>query len=94
MGGAVERVQAVAERGVGLGVEVAVAVQGEAHRGVAGPSRDFLGTGAGGDPQGAEAAADQLAVRPAWEAARVVKANPDKAQRAVRARAVTSRGVV
>jgi 5-formyltetrahydrofolate cyclo-ligase len=36
---------------------------------------------------GAEAAADQLAALPAWEAARVVKANPDKAQRAVRARA-------
>jgi 5-formyltetrahydrofolate cyclo-ligase len=33
---------------------------------------------------GAEAAADQLAALPAWEAARVVKANPDKAQRAVR----------
>jgi 5-formyltetrahydrofolate cyclo-ligase len=38
---------------------------------------------------GAEAAADQLAALPAWEAARVVKANPDKAQRAVRARALT-----
>jgi 5-formyltetrahydrofolate cyclo-ligase len=38
---------------------------------------------------GAEAAADQLAVLPAWEAARVVKANPDKAQRAVRAKALT-----
>ena len=37
---------------------------------------------------GAEAAADQLAVLPAWEAARVLKANPDKAQRAVRARAL------
>jgi 5-formyltetrahydrofolate cyclo-ligase len=38
---------------------------------------------------GAEAAADQLAALPAWEAAHVVKANPDKAQRAVRARALT-----
>ena len=38
---------------------------------------------------GAEAAADQLAALPAWEAARVVKANPDKAQQAVRARALT-----
>jgi 5-formyltetrahydrofolate cyclo-ligase len=38
---------------------------------------------------GAEAAADRLAALPAWEAARVVKANPDKAQRAVRARALT-----
>ena len=38
---------------------------------------------------GAEAAADQLAALPTWEAARVIKANPDKAQRAVRARALT-----
>jgi 5-formyltetrahydrofolate cyclo-ligase len=38
---------------------------------------------------GAEAAADQLAALPAWEAAHVLKANPDKAQRAVRARALT-----
>jgi 5-formyltetrahydrofolate cyclo-ligase len=38
---------------------------------------------------GAEAAADQLAALPAWEAAHVVKANPDKAQRAVRARTLT-----
>jgi 5-formyltetrahydrofolate cyclo-ligase len=38
---------------------------------------------------GAEAAADQLAALPAWQTARVVKANPDKAQRAVRARALT-----
>jgi 5-formyltetrahydrofolate cyclo-ligase len=38
---------------------------------------------------GAEAAADQLAALPAWAAARVVKANLDKAQRAVRARALT-----
>jgi 5-formyltetrahydrofolate cyclo-ligase len=38
---------------------------------------------------GADAAADQLALLPAWEAARVLKANPDKAQRAVRARALT-----
>jgi 5-formyltetrahydrofolate cyclo-ligase len=38
---------------------------------------------------GAEAAADWLAALPAWAAARVVKANPDKAQRAVRARALT-----
>jgi 5-formyltetrahydrofolate cyclo-ligase len=37
---------------------------------------------------GAEAAADQLAALPAWEAARVVKASPDKAQRPVRARAL------
>jgi 5-formyltetrahydrofolate cyclo-ligase len=38
---------------------------------------------------GAEAAADRLATLPAWQAARVVKANPDKAQRPVRARALT-----
>jgi 5-formyltetrahydrofolate cyclo-ligase len=38
---------------------------------------------------GAEATADQLAALPAWEAAHVVKANPDKAQRAIRARALT-----
>jgi 5-formyltetrahydrofolate cyclo-ligase len=39
---------------------------------------------------GTEAAADRLAALPAWEAARVLKANPDKAQRAVRARALTA----
>jgi 5-formyltetrahydrofolate cyclo-ligase len=38
---------------------------------------------------GAEAAADQLAALPAWEATKVLKANPDKAQRPVRARALT-----
>src|SRR5215211_8781086 len=38
-GGAVERIQAVAERRVGLRVEVAIAIQGEAHRGMPGPSR-------------------------------------------------------
>jgi 5-formyltetrahydrofolate cyclo-ligase len=38
---------------------------------------------------GAEAAADQLAALPAWDATHVLKANPDKAQRAVRARALT-----
>jgi Single-strand binding protein family len=36
-GTSVERVQAVAERCVGLRVEVAVAIQGEAHRGMPGP---------------------------------------------------------
>jgi len=35
----VERVQTVAERGVGLGVQVAVTVQGEAHRGMPDPGR-------------------------------------------------------
>jgi 5-formyltetrahydrofolate cyclo-ligase len=38
---------------------------------------------------GTEAAADQLAALPAWATAHVLKANPDKAQRAVRARALT-----
>jgi 5-formyltetrahydrofolate cyclo-ligase len=37
---------------------------------------------------GAEAGADQLAALPEWQAARVLKANPDKAQRPVRARAL------
>jgi 5-formyltetrahydrofolate cyclo-ligase len=37
---------------------------------------------------GAEAAADQLVALPAWETAHVLKANPDKAQRPVRARAL------
>jgi len=38
---------------------------------------------------GAEAAADYLAALPAWEAAHVLKANPDKAQRPVRVRSLT-----
>jgi 5-formyltetrahydrofolate cyclo-ligase len=38
---------------------------------------------------GAEAAAEKIAALPAWEAAGVLKANPDKAQRPVRARALT-----
>jgi hypothetical protein len=38
---------------------------------------------------GAEATADQLAVLPAWRVAHMLKANPDKAQRPVRARALT-----
>ena len=38
---------------------------------------------------GADTAADQLAALSAWENAHVLKANPDKAQRAVRARALT-----
>ena len=39
---------------------------------------------------GTEAAADRLGALPAWAAARVLKANPDKAQRPVRARALTA----
>jgi 5-formyltetrahydrofolate cyclo-ligase len=37
---------------------------------------------------GADRAAGQLAALPAWRAAQVIKANPDKAQRPVRARAL------
>ena len=48
------------------------------------------GTVAGKIPNfvGAEAAADRLASLPTWQAAQVLKTNPDKAQRAVRARAL------
>jgi hypothetical protein len=49
MSGAVERVQAVAQGGVGLGVQVAVAIEGEADRGMPGPGGDLLGVGAGRD---------------------------------------------
>jgi 5-formyltetrahydrofolate cyclo-ligase len=42
------------------------------------------------DPFGAEVAADRLAGLPAWEAARVVKAVPDKAQLPVRAHALAA----
>src|SRR4030095_12985780 len=49
-GGAVERIQAVAEGGIGLRVQVAVAIQGEAHRGGPSPSRGLLGIGTGRDP--------------------------------------------
>jgi 5-formyltetrahydrofolate cyclo-ligase len=38
---------------------------------------------------GAEAAAEQLAALPVWQTAQVLKANPDKAQRPVRAKALT-----
>jgi 5-formyltetrahydrofolate cyclo-ligase len=48
------------------------------------------GTAVGKIPNflGAEAAAEQLATQPVWQTARVLKANPDKAQRAVRATAL------
>jgi hypothetical protein len=46
-----QRVKAVPERLIGVGVEVAVAVQREAHRGVAGPGGNLLGIRAGRDPQ-------------------------------------------
>src|SRR5215467_4592818 len=38
---------------------------------------------------GAEEAAERLAILPIWQAARTIKANPDKAQLPVRARAFT-----
>jgi hypothetical protein len=37
---------------LGLRVQVPVAVEGEADRGMDGPGRGFLGAGAGRDPQG------------------------------------------
>ena len=46
------RIQPVAQRRVGLRVEVAGEVQGEAQRGVAGAGGDLLGTSPGRDPQG------------------------------------------
>lgn len=48
------------------------------------------GTAVGKIPNfvGAEAAAEQLGVLPVWQAAHVLKANPDKAQRAIRAKAL------
>jgi hypothetical protein len=52
LAGRVESVQPVAEGGIGLGIQVAVAVHGEAHRGMPGPGGDLLGVGAGRDPQG------------------------------------------
>src|SRR4029450_3067538 len=45
------RLQPVTEHGVRFRVQVAVAVQCEADRGVAGPHGDLLGCRAGGDPQ-------------------------------------------
>jgi len=50
--GRVDGVQPVAEGGIGLGIQVAVAVEGEAHRGMPGAGGDFLGVGPGRDPQG------------------------------------------
>jgi hypothetical protein len=44
--GDIERVQAVTEGSVGLRVQVAVAVEGEAHWGITGPSRNLLRVGA------------------------------------------------
>jgi hypothetical protein len=47
-----QRIQAVPERLIGVGVEVAVTVEGEADRGVPSPGGDLLGIGARRDPQG------------------------------------------
>lgn len=44
--------------------------------------------------QGAEAAAERLVAMPEWQAARVVKANPDWAQLSVRARALAAGKIV
>jgi hypothetical protein len=46
-----QRIQAIPERLIGVRMEVAVAVQGEADRGMPGPGGDLLGIGAGRDPQ-------------------------------------------
>ena len=42
-------VEAVTQRGVGVGIKVAVAVEGEADRRVTGQGSNFLGARAGGD---------------------------------------------
>jgi hypothetical protein len=47
----VQGVEAITQRGVGVGIQVAVVVEGEADRGVAGPGGDLLEAGAGGDAQ-------------------------------------------
>jgi hypothetical protein len=52
LAGRVHGVQPIAEGGIRLRVQVAVAVKGEAHRGMPGSGGDFLGVGAGRDPQG------------------------------------------
>jgi hypothetical protein len=46
-----QRIQAVPERLIGVRIEVAVAVQGEAHRGMPSPGGDLLGIRPGRDPQ-------------------------------------------
>jgi hypothetical protein len=58
-----ERVQPVAERRVRLRVQVAVAVEGEADRGVTGPGGDLLEAGAGGEPQGDGCRDEQRALK-------------------------------
>ena len=66
LGGAAQRVQAVAERGVGLRVQVAVTVEGEAHRGMAGP---------GGDARSVvEVVADELGPSLRWPTATTTRA--------------------
>ena len=51
LGERMQGVQAVPEHLIGVRIEVAIAVQGEADRGVAGPGGDLLGIRAGRDPQ-------------------------------------------
>ena len=46
-----QRIKAVPERLIGLGVEVAIAVEGEADRGMPGPRGDLLGIRPGRNPQ-------------------------------------------
>jgi hypothetical protein len=47
----VQGVEAVTQRGVRVGIKVAVAVEGEADRRVTGQGSNFLGARAGGDPE-------------------------------------------
>jgi hypothetical protein len=47
-----QRVQAVPQRLIGVRIEMTVTVQGEADRGMPGPSRDLLRVGARRNPQG------------------------------------------
>jgi hypothetical protein len=48
----VKAVQPVPQRPVGFGIQMPIAVQGEAHRRMPGATSDLLGTSSGGDPQG------------------------------------------
>ena len=59
-----ERVKAIPERLIGVGIEVAVAVEGEADRGVPGPGGDLLGIRAGRDPQGDRGVAQVVDTQP------------------------------
>jgi hypothetical protein len=52
LAGRVDGVQPVTESRIRLRVEVAVTIQGEAHRGMPGPGSHLLRVGGGRDPQG------------------------------------------